>query len=58
MNGEVCLFLSDDGEVFDLWILYGIGLGAAVLVLIGFFVYLNRGDLLGYNVDNDSFLSL
>ncbi len=57
LNGDFHLLISEDGEVFDLWILYGIGLGAAVLVLIGFFVYFNRGDLLGYNVDNDSFLS-
>ncbi len=50
-------FISDGSEVFDLWIVYGIGLGAAVLVLIGFFVYLNRADLLGYNVDNESLCS-
>ncbi len=50
-------FISDGTAVFDLWIVYGIGLGAAVLVLIGFFVYHNRADLLGYNGDNESCFS-
>ncbi len=36
-----------------MWTIYGIGIGAAVLSLIGFLVYYNRADLCGYSEDED-----
>ncbi len=34
-----------------MWIIYGIGIGAAVLSLIGFLVYYYRVDVCGYSED-------
>ncbi len=45
------VFVSGDEGGFEMWIIYGIGIGAAVLSLIGFLVYYNRVDLCGYSED-------